>query len=252
MAGVVSNQAWVHNPPLERIPVAILNRIVSECHLDILNHGPGANHAILRLMFRHPQAVASQHAPAGTTGVKVDLAVNGRIVPGPIASELAVKTFTYIGPNIHASHSAEILVVGEKRVNDFLKVLESAKLLPCSFDYVLPDAVGCRDFISQYIFQLEMAKVLRIPALSDLYKCFNFRYPAPGVSGKVASPVPRALFGNAAFVHIAVPGVLYVPAPGPAPPAALAPAPAPAPPPPAPVKKVPGKKGAGKGKKKGP
>lgn len=147
MAGVVSNQAWVHNPPLERIPVAILNRIVSECHLDILSTGPGANHAILRLIFRHPQAVASQHAPAGATGLKVDLAVNGKVAPGPIASELAVETIAYIGPHKDAAHSVEMLVKGEKRVNSFLKVLESAKLLPCLFDYVYPDAVGCRDFM---------------------------------------------------------------------------------------------------------
>lgn len=147
MAAVApGDQDWDY--PAERVPAPLLNRKVSSCELDLLHQGNGANHAILRLVFKHPQTAASPHAPAGTTGLMINLEVNARVeAPGPIAGQLTVRTIRYTGANNRASFTIEIPIKGERRVNRFLKVLESANLTPCSFAYVHPDAVGCRDFM---------------------------------------------------------------------------------------------------------
>lgn len=146
MADVVTgNQQW--DFPADQIPVPLKNKQVKECHLEILNIGYGANHAILRLVFKHPQKAASTYAPAGTRGLIINLAVNGPVAAAPaIAGEFEVQTFVYEGQHERAAFTHGLPIKGKKTVNRFLRVLESAKLLPCSFSFVHPDAVGCRDF----------------------------------------------------------------------------------------------------------
>ncbi|CAG7924818.1 unnamed protein product [Penicillium olsonii] len=143
-ANVLTNQTWELSA--EYVPVPLQNKLISQCFLELLHLGPGANHAILRLVFKHPQVEASPRAPAGTLGLILNLEINGAIAAPSVPGEFVVRTLTAAGPHPKAVQSAELPVRGRKRVSNFLAVLKTAHLLPCTFNYIYPDAVGCRDF----------------------------------------------------------------------------------------------------------
>lgn len=104
------------------------------------------NHAILRLVFQHPQTNASPRAPANTQGLKLELAIGDRVEP-PIPGELVLKTLSYVGPHRQAVKTVELPMRENKTVRDFLAVVDRVDLLPCQFAALGEDIVGCRDFM---------------------------------------------------------------------------------------------------------
>lgn len=130
----------------ESVPVPLQNKLVDHCLLELLSLGDGANHAILRLVFKHPQVEASSRAPANTQGVRMDLALQGVIKKdtGSVEGQLVVKTFTYTGAHRNAAVSHMLPVKGQKAVRHFINVAQQVNLTPCDFDAEL---FGCRDFM---------------------------------------------------------------------------------------------------------
>ncbi|CAG8935551.1 unnamed protein product [Penicillium salamii] len=206
---VTRTQTWAIST--DPVPVPLQNKIVTECYLEMLNLGRGANHAILRLVFKHPQVKASPRAPANTLGLVINLEINGRLAPPSVSGDVVVRTHAHTGTHQRAVRSIPLHVRGKKRVRHFLAVIKTAHLLPCFFDYIDPDAVGCRDFMSQYIYHLDQQKVLKLPAnaADTVYDPFNYRYTAGGVANP--HQPPRALFGHHEFDHVIIKAVNLAP-----------------------------------------
>ncbi|CAG8254521.1 unnamed protein product [Penicillium salamii] len=206
---VTGTQTWAIST--DHVPVPLQNKIVTDCFLEMLNLSYGANHAILRVVFKHPQLEASPRAPANTLGLVINLEINGRIAAPSVPGDVVVRTHAHVGTHLRAVRSIPIPVRGKKRVRHFLAVIRTAHLLPCFFDYIHPDAVGCRDFTSQFIYHLDQQKVLKLPAnaANTVYDAFNYRYSATGIAHP--HQAPRALFGHHRFEHVIITAVNLAP-----------------------------------------
>lgn len=128
------------------MPHKLQNKVVDHCLLELLGYGNGANHAILRLVFKNPQVQASPWGPANVQGVTMELEVQDEARLGTVEGQLVVKTFRFTGPHRRACISYKLLVQGHRTVSDFMNVANKANLTPCDFYFVGLDIVGCRDF----------------------------------------------------------------------------------------------------------
>lgn len=150
---------------IETLPTTLQSKVVDQCFLEILNYGTGVNHCLLRLLFKHEQAVTNAHTPSGTRGILLDFSATAAapapVVPGPgapppvvpagpvpVPGDMNMRTFRYDGAHRSSVHRVNLPIKGRKprKVKDFLKVLDTASLLPCDFEYINTETVGCRDF----------------------------------------------------------------------------------------------------------
>lgn len=145
--------------PKDKLPPALRNRKVARCYLEFLNavdidRGESeserraiANHTILRLRFANEQTEASEHAPAGTKGLLINLKVTppyGNVI---VQGVLTAATFIYDGPHMQCSRQWELPVGRNNYVRDLISVIVKNKMLPCGFNDEHPVSVrGCRDF----------------------------------------------------------------------------------------------------------
>lgn len=117
--------------------------------------GNRANHCIARVVFQNKQVNDTDHAPAGATGLVIDLDWDGNYGTRCNSASLRVRTVKYDGAHRHAVKAQEIPIRqvggGKKKkgrtVADFLGVLEKDDLIPCGFNTEGPRVRGCKDFL---------------------------------------------------------------------------------------------------------
>ncbi|CAI7618125.1 unnamed protein product [Penicillium glandicola] len=191
------------------VPAPLQNKLVDHCLLEFLHYGNAANHAILKLVFKHSQPEASSRAPANTRGVTMELEIQDEIEAGRVEGQLIVETFDYTGAHKSAAISHRLPVKGRKSVRHFINVAQNVKLTPCDFNTANGEAFGCRDFLSQFIYHLDRGNVLKLPndKAVSVYGLFNWRY---GVGGATRTPraIEYAAF-NPNYQHINIPGCVY-------------------------------------------
>ncbi|KAJ5994481.1 hypothetical protein N7451_010205 [Penicillium sp. IBT 35674x] len=170
---------------------------------------------------------------AGTAGLTIDLQVDLTDLAGHLrnAADVQVKTFTYDGVHKRAAYAFDIPLKPTRRgkggrnsgktVKDFLEVILANSFVPCGFNIEDYHIVGCKDFTSQYVYRLNQAKILDIPAATaqDFYDRFNYNHTLPYhherkeeeeyVRFKVN--VGRAVWNPIADEnHVDIPGIVYV------------------------------------------
>lgn len=131
------------------VPAPLKAKKISRCYVEFLDIGlkDVPNHCFLRMVFQHPQKEASPRAPADTRGLILDFSPVGNMALNPVPGDLDIETFTYDGAHRQAIHVMELPVGSNKKVKDFLRVIEDADLLPVGFGASGSDVVGCRDFV---------------------------------------------------------------------------------------------------------
>ncbi|KAJ6095641.1 hypothetical protein N7486_006387 [Penicillium sp. IBT 16267x] len=195
---------------LEDIPQSIRAKKIAKFSVEVIYKGDNAddhplNHSITRLTFQHKQAHDTGHLAAGTMGILVDLHVNPMDLRGPGAGgDLLVRTFSK-GKAGRKEY---------KTVKDFLQVIPGNDMIPCGFN-TDEWAVGCKDFTSQYIYRLNEAKVLDIPAAAahDIYDRFNYNYAPGEEDGHVSFKldVGHAIFNPIYYEkYLEIPDIDYV------------------------------------------
>ncbi|KAJ5506920.1 hypothetical protein N7453_005877 [Penicillium expansum] len=196
------------------VPPPLQNKLVDHCLLELLQYANGSNHAILRLVFKHPQVGASSRAPANTQGVRMELEVQDEAGTGPVEGQLVFKTFTYTGTHRNAAVSHMLPVKGQKAVRHFINIAQKVKLTPCDFNSLNSDTVGCRDFLSQFIYHLDRGNVLKLPndKATSVYDLFNWKYSLSGAT-RVPTVIYYAAF-NQNYQHVNIPGCVYPAAAG--------------------------------------
>ncbi|CAG8218977.1 hypothetical protein PENNAL_c0014G00735 [Penicillium nalgiovense] len=203
------------------IPMGLSRKKVSECHLEFLDIGPKdpewykdperKNHCIFRLTFLHPLEDDTPYAPIGTRGVLLDLeGVDQQ--QDSCTAELIMSTFGYEGPHQRSMRVVKLRMGGERTVGDAVRIIRDTGLMPCRFDTPNEHLFGCRDFVSQLIYQLSRNKFLRLPADANttIYDSFNYRYDMdddPAI-GYVPTPVGYAIF-RASYQYTAINGINY-------------------------------------------
>ncbi|KAJ5373095.1 hypothetical protein N7517_005101 [Penicillium concentricum] len=220
---VTNNRDYTVNS--RQIPAGLLRKKVAECQLEFLDVGPvdpedptdtnRDNHTILRLTFLHRlKEDDTPYAPIGTRGVILDLE-GFQGLNGTNRSILMMSTFGYQGPHQTALHWKSIPMGRNKTVGDCVKIIRDTTLLPCHLDARNSTLVGCRDFTSQMIYQLNLWGFLRIPANAhdSIYTLFNYRYNLPLPSAIMnlnvtPSTVDYALF-RLTYPHIVITGITY-------------------------------------------
>ncbi|KAJ5825037.1 hypothetical protein N7447_007377 [Penicillium robsamsonii] len=220
---VTRNREYVVNRT--NIPAGLLHKKVAECQLEFIDVGPvnpkdpedpnRDNHTIIRLTFLHRlEDDDTPYAPIGTRGVVLDL--EGMRGPnGTNRSVLMMSTFGYEGPHQTALHWKKLPMGRNKTVRDCVRILLDTTLLPCHLDLSNNSLVGCRDFTSQVIYQLNLWGFLRLPAgaHTTIYGLFNYKYnlplpPAIMDLNVAPSTVDYALFRRTyPYVHIT--GITY-------------------------------------------
>ncbi|KAJ5456213.1 hypothetical protein N7530_011487 [Penicillium desertorum] len=216
----------IHNRDYElignmNIPIGLSRKKVSECHLEFLDIGPKDpewfkdpernNHCILRLTFLHQLEDDTPYAPIGTKGVVLDLEGTGQ-QQDSYTGELMMSTFGYEGPHQRSMRVVKLRMGGDRTVGDAVRIIRNTRLVPCHFDTPNEHLVGCRDFVSQLIYQLDRNKFLRLPADADttIYDSFNYRYAMdddPAI-GYVPTPVRYAIFRES-YQHTAINRINY-------------------------------------------
>ncbi|KGO76998.1 hypothetical protein PITC_004190 [Penicillium italicum] len=220
-ANVTRNQDYEILAGSTNIPLGLTRKKVAECHIEFLDVGPvdpksppeedHSNHCILRLTFLHQLQDNTPYAPIGTRGVILDLeGVDQNETT--ISGELMASTFAYEGPHQKCLHAAPLRMGGQRTVGDCVRIIRNSGLVPCQFDSLDENLVGCRDFISQLVYQLNRYKFLRLPADANItvYDRFNYKYNEDGnpPNNRVLDPVSYALFDRA-YQHTAINGITY-------------------------------------------
>ncbi|CAG8890748.1 unnamed protein product [Penicillium egyptiacum] len=123
-----------------------------------------------------------------------------------------MSTFRYGGPHQRWIHVVKLRMGGERTVGNAIKIIRDTGLVPSGFDNSNEGVVGCRDFVSQLIYQLDRNRFLRLPAdaSTTIYNSFNdhyHMYDDPAM-GHVPTPVEYALFTEL-YQHTAINGINY-------------------------------------------
>ncbi|KAJ5171328.1 uncharacterized protein N7500_004111 [Penicillium coprophilum] len=204
------------------IPLGLVRKKVASCRLEFLDVGPideedpndpnRNNHTILRLTFLRQLGDDTPYAPIGTRGVILDLE-GMEALNGTNTSILMMSTFGYEGLHQLALHSVEVPMGRDKSVWDCVRIIRSTGLVPCHLDPTNTELVGCRDFVSQLIYQLNEHRFLRLPANANttIFNHFNYRYnwiDGSAGSNKVLSSVAYALFRQS-YQHVMIGGITY-------------------------------------------
>lgn len=142
--GVTTNQQY-HLTGNMDIPTGLAGKMVAECHLEFISFGDNS-HCVLRLTFAHQLEDNTPYAPIGTRGVVLDL--EGVISQTSSTSgELMLCTFGYEGPHQRSLHFSQIPMGRNQTVGDCVRIIRDSGLVPCDFDHLNDNLVGCRDFV---------------------------------------------------------------------------------------------------------
>ncbi|OQE24425.1 hypothetical protein PENSTE_c007G09776 [Penicillium steckii] len=204
----------------------LLSKVVREFAIDFLDlnldnrspdfrteNGTRDNHCIARLIFKHPQQTQTDHAPQGATGLTIDIQNNFAAATRAVPADLEIRPITYNGPHRLAIKTTIIPIrpgIGKQRnrtVKDFLEIFESEKIIPTGFRNANGYLVGCRDVMSQYVFQLEESRLLN--AAAENYTDFNNNY-GPTAADVRAHAVEHACFNDTYHYHYQqIPNINY-------------------------------------------
>ncbi|KAJ5963844.1 uncharacterized protein N7479_003720 [Penicillium vulpinum] len=209
------------------IPKGLLSKVIDDCHLEFIDVGARSdedpndpernNHAILRFTFLRELTKDTPYAPSATRGVILDL--EGELAYDENTSEgvLRMRTFRYAGAHQDALRQLRLRVVSGSKLGDVINIIRDSRMILCYFDAAASTnyLTGCRDFVSQLIYQLHRNAFLNLPTGPDIpgypgsttvAQSFNWRYNR--TIANVASPVVYAVF-NPVYVHVPVPGINY-------------------------------------------
>lgn len=141
---VITNQQY-HLIDGMNIPAGLARKRVAECHLEFINFANN-NHCVLRLTFLHQLEDDTPYAPIGTRGVILDFE---GVTPqaSSTSGELMLCTFGYEGPHRNSLHFSQIPMGRNKTVGDCVRIIRDSDLVPCDFDHLNENLVGCRDFM---------------------------------------------------------------------------------------------------------
>lgn len=151
---------------LQDIPASLRNKKIASCIVEFLDldqrplaasqlneDGMRTNSCILKLLFQRKSLSDTNHAPAGTVGLVMDLQYDGGWGARCSDGDLSIKTISYDGLHRYARKSGNLPVYlrGKHRSNptlkDFLEVLDNNSLIPCGFNTENTTVAGCRDFM---------------------------------------------------------------------------------------------------------
>lgn len=141
---VTTNQQY-HLTGSMNIPAGLAQKKVAECHLEFLDC-KNSNHCVLRLTFLHQLEDDTPYAPIGTRGVILDLEGVTQL-DSSTSGELMMCTFGYNGPHQRSLHFSQIPMGRNKTVGDCVRIVRDSGLVPCNFDHLNENLVGCRDFM---------------------------------------------------------------------------------------------------------
>ncbi|KAJ5526278.1 hypothetical protein N7494_012928 [Penicillium frequentans] len=225
---------------IEDIPQSIRAKKVAKFSVEVVYKGENptnnehpTNHTITRLTFQHKQEHDTAYMVAGTAGLTIDLQVDLTDLAGHLrnAADVQVKTFTYDGVHKRAVYAYDVPIKptrkgrggrnSGKTVKDFLEVLLTNNFVPCGFNIEDYHIVGCKDFTSQYVYRLNEAKILDIPAATaqDFYDRFNYNHTLPYHDERKEGEdyvrfkvnVGRAVWNPISDEkHVDIPGIVYV------------------------------------------
>ncbi|KAJ5982856.1 hypothetical protein N7481_004955 [Penicillium waksmanii] len=129
----------------------------------------------------------------------------------PSLGDLNIKTAHYGDHHQYAVKAIEIPIRhgrNPRQVKHFLDVIDNNNLIPCYFNTQKSSGVvGCKDFMSQYIYRLNKARILtNDPAI---YARFNDDY-GPGINQQRNGTVGYAAFNKIYHgVHRSIAGIQY-------------------------------------------